>query len=348
MAGIPVPCSNPLRRTRRARLDEDEIVLPIVDLKNISGADTAALRAVADRIGAACEAIGFMYVCNHGIAQSTIDEALQATRSFFAQPVEYKRTLERAPGTYRGYIPMAAFSEDRDSGRAYLYEAFIIGPELEADATPGAGMRWPNVWPPGPTQLRRALTAYYRAVTDLSEHLLRAFGLALGGHEDTLLRHFGEPMTNISLLHYPRRGDQPGCEENGAGRGGDRQRGANARPHYDTNALTILLPGEAGGLEVEHRGLGWTEVPPRPGCFVDNIGNMMECWSAGRFRSTLHRVHPPIDRERFSIAYFASPEYETVIEPLPGVMGGKGEPRSRLHAGRAFSSFVAQFDRPGA
>jgi isopenicillin N synthase-like dioxygenase len=78
---------------------------------------------------------------------------------------------------------------------------------------------------------------------------------------------------------------------------------------------------------------------------VVNIGNMMECWSGGRFRSTMHRVHPPIGRERFSIAYFAAPDYDTVIVPLAGLPAADGNANlSRLHAGRAFASFVAGFD----
>ena len=309
--------------------------LPVIDLARFPGGDRRARRAVADAIGAACETIGFMYVTGHGVAQPVIDAARSATEAFFGDSAARKAAVARLPGTYRGYVPVMPFSEDRDSGERYLYEAFLIGPELPAGEVPGAGLRWPNLWPDDGGALRGALVAYYRAVDALAVNLLEAFALALGQPDRALLRHFERPMTNISLLHYPARS------------GDDGQTGANARPHYDTNALTILLPGAVGGLEVEHRERGWMGVPVRPGCFVVNIGNMMEGWSAGRFRSTMHRVHPPAGRERYSIAYFASPDYDTVITPLPGVApggeAGSGEP---FHAGRAFEAFVAGFDRP--
>lgn len=313
-------------------------MLPVIDLAEFVAAEETSREAIAQRIGDACESIGFMYVTNHGVDESVIEQALRATREFFRLPLERKRTLERRPGTYRGYIPMMAFSEDRDSGRDYLYEAFIVGPELEAGEAGGHGMRWPNLWPANGPLLREAVTRYYRSMTALSEHLLRAFARALGHPETTLLAHFERPMTNISLLHYPP------SERSGEGDGGR----PNARPHHDTNALTVLLPGAVGGLEVRHRTRGWVEVPPRPGCFVVNIGNMMECWSGGRFRSTMHRVHPPSGVERYSIAYFASPSYDTLVEPLPGVPIREGFSATRLHAGRAFDAFVAGFDPPAS
>lgn len=208
--------------------------LPVVDLQGFRSGDGASRQAVASTIGAACESVGFIYVANHGVPQQTIDAALAATRSFFARPAEEKRAVARPRGTYRGYIPMMPFSEDQDSGERYLYEAFIIGPELEADAA--ADMRWPNLWPDGAPELRVALMNYYRALTNLSGHLLEAFAIALGQRGDALRGCFERPMTNISLLHYPARPEDAG------------QDAVNARPHFDTNALTILLPGESGGL----------------------------------------------------------------------------------------------------
>lgn len=311
-------------------------MLPVIDLEAFSSGNSAGRCAVAERIGVACEAIGFMYVSSHGVAETTINEAMDAAHEFFAQPLYTKNLLRRLPGTYRGYIPTIPFSEDLDSGQSFLYEAFIVGAELEAQTShdvAGENMRWPNLWPSGDQKFRSAITAYYSALTLLSEELLRAFALALGQSEEALLAHFRRPMTNISLLHYPARHDS----------GADTP--DNARPHHDTNALTILLPGETGGLQVEHRELGWVDVPPRPGCFVVNIGNMMESWSGGRFRSTMHRVHPPLGRERYSIAYFASPDYETLVKPLARVaLTDDMASRAELHAGREFAAFVAQFD----
>ncbi len=73
---------------------------------------------------------------------------------------------------------------------------------------------------------------------------------------------------------------------------------------------------------------------------------MMECWSGGRFRSTMHRVHPPRHLERYAIGFFAVPDYNTVVEPLPGLpVTGKPEDMAPRHAGEDLMGFVDYFDQ---
>ena len=59
----------------------------------------------------------------------------------------------------------------------------------------------------------------------------------------------------------------------------------------------------------------------------------------------MHRVHPPVGLERYSIAYFAFPGYDTIVRPLPGMpaMRVDGKP-AEIHAGNDLASFIAQFD----
>ena len=164
-------------------------------------------------------------------------------------------------------------------------------------------------------------------MTTLRDDLVRAFALALHLPEETFASQFGESMSNMSLLYYPPNPDSIQI----------------TREHHDTNALTILLPSPVGGLEVLHRDGRWIEAPPLDGCFVVNIANQMECWSGGRFRSTMHRVKPPAGTDLYSIGYFAAPNYDTMIEPLP-----TNAPEARqfdpIHAGRDLAAFVAEFD----
>jgi len=311
-------------------------MLPIIDLAPLLFGDRKAREGIAVEIGRACESIGFFYARNHGVAQTRIDAALSTSRQFFALPQATKNATRRERGRYRGYIAPSPFSEDQASGNVFLYEAFVAGEETLAEdpeVIASGGLYSPNIWPAYPADFKSAVSDYWDAVTGLSRHLLQAFSLSLGSSEDLFLTHFHKPLSNISLLHYPARPESLGDRE------------PDARAHFDTDVVTILLPGEVGGLQVQHREGEWMEVDPLPGCFVINIGNMLEAWSGGRFRSTMHRVHPAVGLERYSIAYFAHPNYDTLVEPLPGLpaMQATGKP-SEVHAGKDLAAFVATFD----
>ena len=63
---------------------------------------------------------------------------------------------------------------------------------------------------------------------------------------------------------------------------------------------------------------GWTDVPPLPGAYVVNVGDMTQRWTNDRWRSTVHRVvNRHGGRERWSIAYFFDLDAEASVEPLP-------------------------------
>lgn len=308
-------------------------MLPIVDFSPFLEGSTAQRRTVADAIGSACAEHGFLYIRNHGVPEDIVASARDAQRAYFARPEDEKRRLTRARGRYRGYIPVLPFATT-DGHEPILYEAFIAGteiPETHRAIKDSNGIISPNLWPELPAEFAPAMRAYWDAVTELSQALLRAYAMALGRPEETLLPEFDVPISNMSVLHYLKRESVTDGPD-------------DVKPHRDTNALTILLPGTVGGLEVQGRDGRFRAAPPVEGCYVVNTGNMMEVWSGGRFRSTMHRVHPPKGTDRYSLAYFAAPNYETVVAPLVSAVSTDAD-LSPIHAGRALEGFVSTFDR---
>lgn len=316
-------------------------MLPIIDFSDFRVGDARRRRAVAAEVGAILEEIGFFYIRGHGIAEATIQAARSAIETFFACSEAEKRAYQRRPRRYRGYLPPIPFNEaSATEARApILYEAFILGPDVTRDdptVAASRGLVSPTPWPVEPLTFRAAVTTYRDAVDHLALALLRAFALSLDAPEEAIVRHFRQPLTNTSLLHYLPRPIVDGGEDGGAD---------DVPAHRDTNAVTIVAPGEVGGLEVRHRDGRWIDAEPVPGCFVVNIGTMMECWSGGRYRSTMHRVRPPLATDRYSIAHFATPDYDTTVEPLPGVRFAGSSP-APIHAGHSFAAFVSRFDAP--
>ena len=312
-------------------------MLPVVDISPLASGDPAARLDVARRIGAACESVGFLHVSGHGVADGAIRDVEDAAGRFFALPEAVKRRTTRPPGRLRGYIPTMPFGRNADGAPATTYEGYNVG----AEAAPGdpeiaasGGLYAPNLWPAEPEGFRRAVWAYWSAVDRVSRRLLGAFALALGADEDVFAPMFSKPLSNLSLLRYharPGTADAPPDDAEG---------------HRDTNAVTLLRPGEVGGLQVLGKDGVYREVAPEPGCFVVNIGDMMERWSGGRFRSTVHRVHPPRHAERRAIAFFAAPDRDATIAPLPGLAAtGAAADAAPRRAGEDLAAFVANFDR---
>ena len=78
--------------------------------------------------------------------------------------------------------------------------------------------------------------------------------------------------------------------------------------------LTLLLTDGTPGLEIDVGDGDWRAVlppsTPPPHVFV-NVGDMLQRWSNGRWRSAPHRVAAPSGgRHRYSAAFFFDPPFE--------------------------------------
>jgi len=73
-------------------------------------------------------------------------------------------------------------------------------------------------------------------------------------------------------------------------------------------------------------------VPYVENGFVVNIGDLMMQWTNDQWISTLHRVvNPPMtseqDNRRQSLVFFHQPNYDTLIQCLPGCLQPGATPR---------------------
>ena len=108
------------------------------------------------------------------------------------------------------------------------------------------------------------------------------------------------------MFHYPPHpASRDGHEVWGVGR------------HTDYGALTILLQDDVGGLQVETKDGSWIDVPPIPGSFVINLGDMMEIWTRGALKAGPHRAKVSPSHHRLSVAMFYDPGFDCVISPIP-------------------------------
>merc|ERR1719221_510029 len=96
--------------------------------------------------------------------------------------------------------------------------------------------------------------------------------------------------------------------------------------HGDITCFTILshdLDQSAAGarcleiLDTEQK--CWRTVEAMPNTFLVNIGQIMERWSGGRFKATMHRVASPADAppgsNRQSLVFFQVTNHDVELRP---------------------------------
>lgn len=296
--------------------------VPIIDISAyVNPEGTSDERAeVARQLDEAATTVGFMQIIGHGIDQRVIDGLTGALDAFYELPLEVKKNYTR-PGENRGYSPPKSESLSMSLGVAAanqmndFYEAFTVGSERSwyaADGLPEPS--YPdNTWPDDTVAtFRPAVEEWFAAARGVSRVLLRAFAEGLGlaaGYFDTMIDHSIDAlkMNNYTL---PEGEIELAGELTGMG------------AHTDFGIVTVLWADQVPGLQVlDHEGV-WHDVQPADGALIVNLGDAMARWTNDRWRSTIHRVDPPVVDGRIirrrSAAFFFDGNHDAVTETLPG------------------------------
>ena len=283
--------------TRALSVDD----IPVIDIGPLI--DGSGIAAVGDALVWAATEVGFIYVENHGVADGLIEDARCAGFEFFHLPLEQK--LEVASNTHHhGYLRPGSTKMD-DDAQIDLKESFNWGVELPgqvpADASPNP-LIGPNRWPASSPTFKSRLYPFFDAASEVAVALLRGFATGAGLHPELFVAHRERPVSRGSLQYYPPQPDDASVEQFGVA------------PHTDFGVLTVLCQDAVGGLELQLPSGDWAQVPPIPGTFVVNVGDLLCRWSNERFRSTPHRVINRSGRERLSLVLAYDPDFETLID----------------------------------
>jgi isopenicillin N synthase-like dioxygenase len=259
---------------------------------------------------------GFAVVGAPELEQPVIDEAIAATKAFFALP-EAEKMRWHTPGQagQRGYTPFAVETA-KGHQRPDLKEFWHTGRDLPP-GHPNRRYMLPNVWPERPPGFQAAVSRLYQGLEELGRELLQATALGLG-----LPAHWFDDKTRwgdsiLRLLHYP-----PVSAD---------AVGVRAGAHEDINVITLLLGAEEAGLELLTRDGEWLAISPPPGALVVNVGDMLQRLTNHVLPSTSHRVVNPAPERRgvarISTPFFLHFEPEFEIRTLPSCVGAANPDR---------------------
>jgi isopenicillin N synthase-like dioxygenase len=265
--------------------------------------------AVGRRIDRACRDLGFFCITGHGVALELFDRLDTLARQFFDLPDADKAriAMSRAGPAWRGWFPVGG---ELTSGRPDRKEGLYVGTELDPShprvraATPLHGA---NLFPDEPAALGPTIIEWLDALVPVAHAVMRGIALGLGLPAEWFADHLtADPTVLFRIFHYPPPPVEATGDPDDWGVG----------EHTDYGLLTLLCQDDCGGLQV-HAPTGWIDVPPTPGMFVCNLGDMLDRLTGGRYRSTPHRVRNTCGRGRLSFPFFFDPSWDARVTPLP-------------------------------
>lgn len=290
--------------------------LPVIDFAHLQGSNRShALNTLAK----ACEEYGFFQLTNHGIPSEVILSMVEGSKRFFELPFEerskYMSTDMYAPVRYG-----TSFNQNKD--RVFCWRDF-----LKLSCQPLSGVL--PFWPSSPVDFRQSAVDYSKQAKflylALTEAILESLGLVeatTNNNEYDSLKEFQDGSQLIVVNCYPS------CPEPDLTFG--------MPPHSDYGFLTLLLQDEVKGLQIQHDGR-WVTVEPIPNSFVVNVGDHLEIFSNGRYKSVLHRVLVNPLNSRISIASLHSLPFNKTVQPSPKLID---ETNPRRYKDTNFASFL--------
>ncbi|XP_065645001.1 uncharacterized protein LOC100205628 [Hydra vulgaris] len=240
---------------------------------------------------------GFIYIKGHGIDESDIKTVNKKAKQFFNFPLNFKNNYFRGNGIALGYVPVNGekFTDKRP---------FDIKEAL--DYLPSSNLS-KNLYTKFPDFVN-TLNEFFDKSSNLVYIILRVLAVALGLNTEHFVKmhssmgNHSKNGTTMRLLYYPEviktvSNEQLRCSE-----------------HTDYGTLTMLFQDAVGGLEVLSPFGEFVPVTPIPGTVVINGGDLLEAWSNGKFKATLHKVSlTSLASPRQSVAFFTHPNYDTDI-----------------------------------
>ncbi|XP_074281796.1 1-aminocyclopropane-1-carboxylate oxidase homolog [Silene latifolia] len=251
--------------------------VPVISLQGIESKDVRD--KIVKQVLHASEKWGFFQVVDHGIPLEVLEKTLQGNQMFHEQDVEVKKMFY---------------------SRGDLMKCVVYGSNYDLYVSRAANWRdtfalvnsYPGFFDPNqiPEFCRDVMMNYIEHVLKLSETLLELLSMGLG-LEPSYLKDETQCTQGWYLVnHY-----YPACPA--------PELTIGTTKHSDPSFFTILLQDNLGGLQVFHENQ-WVNIPPIPGAFVVNIGDILQIMSNDKLKSNFHRAITNQVGPRISTAFF--------------------------------------------
>ncbi|KAG2707761.1 hypothetical protein I3760_05G162200 [Carya illinoinensis] len=262
----------------------EECQLPLIDLDGLKCRDAMERLACSTAICRASSDWGFFQVVNHGISSELLGKIRGEQIKLFQAPFEMKQICGLLNNSYRWGTPTAT----RPTQFSWSEAFHIPLTKISEEACYGQF-----------GSLRGVLKEFAEAMAKLARLLAGVLTENLGNRKEVFEDICEESTCFLRLNRYPACPISPEI--------------FGLVPHTDSDFLTILYQDQVGGLQLM-KDSKWVAVKPNQDALIVNIGDLFQAWSNDVYKSVEHKVMANTKRERYSIAYFLCPSYDSLIE----------------------------------
>ncbi|MFK7974081.1 MAG: 2OG-Fe(II) oxygenase family protein [Rickettsiaceae bacterium] len=250
----------------------EDMTIPIIDLDKSNQGDV---------IVQACINHGFLYIDNRRgqvVEPDIVNRLRIKSKKFFNMP-NYKKNeyaIEKSKSLtgYAGFESMTDYVAH--SNETIFVHSSNLFPSDKEDL---------SMWNMFNLDLKQYVASSWELHKKICEHLSPYLDIKNVRKKGNYLKNwkngFCDQLWVGRFLHYP--------PDSGV-----------ISPHNDVGLLTILNQDQTGGLQVKFKNK-WIDVKPIPNTFVVNIGDILQNWSGGLLKSTLHRVKNTKGVDRYSM-----------------------------------------------
>ncbi|KAK6943910.1 Isopenicillin N synthase-like, Fe(2+) 2OG dioxygenase domain [Dillenia turbinata] len=294
--------------------------LPIIDFSQLQGSNRSqVLKALCE----ACEEYGLFQLVNHGIASDVLSSMRDVTRRFFELPYEERSQYMSAD---MGNLVRYGTSFNQNKDGVFCWRDFL---KLTCSPLSDVIPHFPSF----PLDFKTVAATYVKETKFLfimlMEAILESLGLSCDYmndtkmEEDDILKEFQDGSQLMVLNCYPP------CPQPDLTLG--------MPPHSDYGFITLLLQEDVPGLQIEHDG-NWITVEPIPNSLVVNLGDHLEIFSNGKYKSVLHRVIVNSLRSRITVASLHSLPWARTVRPWSRLIN---EANPKRYMDTDFRTFLA-------
>ncbi|KAI9698687.1 MAG: hypothetical protein M1836_003797 [Candelina mexicana] len=316
---------------------QDNLVIPLIDFSLFLHGSPEEKLATAQSIVKGFKEAGFIYLKNHGLPKETVAQVFDESAKFFDRPKEQKMSLAwTTPQSNRGYVAYGREKVLDENDKEAIAKLRAANPDLKEsmeigrEGVPECPNNWPDRFDAQGETFKSVMQSFYLKCHSLQMEVMRSMALGLGLQQGFFDEYVNVGENNLRLLHYPAVEKSVFLKNKGQVRAGE---------HSDYGSITLLIQDDRGGLQVLSPNGTFIDATPIPDTIVVNAGDLMARWSNDTIKSTKHRVvEPPVDGEgtvhpaRYSVAYFCNPNYDKLIEAIPGTYEQEGKKYKAVNA----------------